>query len=227
MYFKQKLAYMALGCLFTIIGYILASLSGNPVDAQPQADKSEPTIIDVDRVVCRELRVVNDDDKPAVSIGAGSDGGYIIVDRASGENAVAISADSKGGFMSVRHANSKPAVNIGTTFFDGGYISVYHANSKPTVNIGTTSDGGYMAVHHASGEKAAEMAIGIESKEGFIAVKRKDQKGSIQLSASEYGGFMAIFNKGEQNVLQAGVGDTGSGIITTRDKHGYRTGRLP
>jgi hypothetical protein len=43
MHFKQKLAYMALGCLFTIIGYILASLSGNPVDAQSQRDKSEPT----------------------------------------------------------------------------------------------------------------------------------------------------------------------------------------
>ena len=48
MYFKQKLAYMALGCLFTIIGYTIASLSGNPVDAQSQADKSEPTVIDVD-----------------------------------------------------------------------------------------------------------------------------------------------------------------------------------
>ena len=40
MYFKQKLAYTALGCLFTIIGYTLASLSGNPVNAQSQADKS-------------------------------------------------------------------------------------------------------------------------------------------------------------------------------------------
>ena len=179
MYFKQKLAYMALGCLFTIIGYILASLSGNPVDAQPQADKSEPTVID--EVVCRKLRVVNDD----------------------GETVVLIMG------------------------IDGGSIAVTRPNSKVAVSIGTGSNGGHMGISHASGEMAIAMGIADEDKEGFIAVKRKDQKGSIQLSASEYGGSMAIFNKGEQNVLQAGVGDTGSGIITTRDKHGYRTGRLP
>ena len=54
MHFKQKLAYMALGCLFTIIGYILASLSGNPVDAQSQADKSV-----INEIVCRSLTVVD------------------------------------------------------------------------------------------------------------------------------------------------------------------------
>ena len=43
MYFKQKLAYMALGCLFTIIGYILASPGGD-VDVQAQGDKSDPVI---------------------------------------------------------------------------------------------------------------------------------------------------------------------------------------
>ena len=88
MYFKQKLAYMALGCLFTIIGYTLASLSGNPVDAQSQRDKSEPTIID--EIVCRTLRVVNDDGKTAVNIGAISDGGFMTVNHANGENAVYI-----------------------------------------------------------------------------------------------------------------------------------------
>ena len=34
MHFKQKLTYMALGCLFTIIGYTIASLSGNPDTAE-------------------------------------------------------------------------------------------------------------------------------------------------------------------------------------------------
>ena len=201
MYFKQKLAYMALGCLFTIIGYILASLSGNPVNAQSQRDKSEPTIID--EIVCRHLWVVNDDGKRAVSIGAGSDGGYIIV----------------------YHANSRPAVSIGT-FSNGGYISVYHANSKPVVDIVTTSNGGFMTVNHASGENAIVMGID-DTKKEFVKVLAKDQKGSIQLSANEYGGAMVIFNKGSQNVLQARVHDKGGGIITTQDKHGYRTGRLP
>ncbi len=34
MNFKQKLVYMFIGCLFTIAGYILASLGGNATHAQ-------------------------------------------------------------------------------------------------------------------------------------------------------------------------------------------------
>ena len=51
--------------------------------------------------------------------------------------------------------------------------------------------------------------------------------GWAQLKTNKYGGLMAIFNKGSENVLQASVGDTGVGIIETKDKLGYRTGRLP
>ena len=64
-------------------------------------------------------------------------------------------------------------------------------------------------------------------KKDSLQVRAKDQKGSIQLGTNKYGGAMVIFNKGSQDVLQASVGDMGGGIITTRDKHGYRTGRLP
>ena len=84
-----------------------------------------------------------------------------------------------------------------------------------------------MNVNHASGERAITMGIDGTDKEGFVQVWRKDQKGAIQLSADKYGGYMAIFNKGSQNVIQAGVGNTGGGIVRTRDKLGYRTGHLP
>ena len=43
----------------------------------------------------------------------------------------------------------------------------------------------------------------------------------------EYGGVMSVFNKGNGNVLQAGVGDTGEGVIKTMDKLGYDTESLP
>ena len=52
--------------------------------------------------------------------------------------------------------------------------------------------------------------------------------GEAELSTNESGGSLAVFNKGIGDaVLQAGVGDTGGGILKTRDKNGYRTGRLP
>ena len=112
MYFKQKLAYMALGCLFTIIGYILASLSGNPVDAQSQRDKSDPTVIDVDRVVCRELRVVNDD----------------------GETVVVIT-DTLGGLIGVKHPNYTSAGVLISAYPNGGSVTVNHASGKKAVEM--------------------------------------------------------------------------------------------
>ncbi len=56
MNFKQKLGYMFIGCLFTIAGYILTSLGGGATHAQ-QDEKV------LDKIVCRELQVVNKEGK--------------------------------------------------------------------------------------------------------------------------------------------------------------------
>ena len=223
MYFKQKLAYMALGCLFTIIGYILASLSGNPVDAQ--GDKSSPTVID--EIVCRSLRVVNADGKTIVSIDTDPYGGYMDIRHASGEDAItmAIGRD-KEGFVQVRRKDQKGFIQLSTNEY-GGVMSIFNKGDQNVLQASVTENGGYMDIDHASGENAIKMGIEDTEKEGIVQVQRKDQKGLIQLGADKYGGSMAIFNKGGQNVLQASVGDMGGGIINTRDKHGYKTGRLP
>ena len=58
MYFKQKLAYMTIGCLFTLAGYFLATLGGNgytPTNAQTQDNATQVT----DEIVCRSLKIVN------------------------------------------------------------------------------------------------------------------------------------------------------------------------
>ena len=59
MHFKQKLAYMALGCLFTIIGYILASLSGNPdtAEMEPLTDAGIAERIELFKEVVKEGRI--------------------------------------------------------------------------------------------------------------------------------------------------------------------------
>lgn len=55
--FKQKLVYMALGSLFTLAGYVLASMVGN-VTAQ---DKKAS--VEFDEVTCRSLKVVDSQNK--------------------------------------------------------------------------------------------------------------------------------------------------------------------
>ena len=222
MHFKQKLTYMALGCLFTIIGYTIASLSGNPVDAQPQADKSEPTV--VDEIVCRKLRVVDENGKSLVTIGEWP---VVEVFDENGKNLVTIGELPVigGGFIHVYQPNSK-FTSRGRTSISGEGIDIYNLD-KHSVSIGADSNGGHMNIRHASGESAIWMGISDTDKEGFVKVLRKDQKSFIQLTGNEYGGAMAIFNKGGENVLQTSVGDKGGGIISTWDKNGYRTGRLP
>ena len=189
MHFKQKLTYMALGCLFTIIGYILASLSGNPVDAQSQENKSEPTVID--EIVCRSLKVVDENGKTLVAISEHPIGrGYIDVHQPNGEF-TSITGDS----ISIGDPDE-----IEGFFISKRGVSINYQNHKNIVFMG----------------------IG-DSNEGIIQIWTENRKGAIQLS----GDNMAIFNKGGEKVLQASVGDMGGGGITTRDKNGYRTGRLP
>ena len=207
MYFKQKLAYMALGCLFTIIGYILAlvSLSGNFVNAQSQESKSEPTV--VDEVVCRKLRVVDENGKTFVMIGKlPAIGGVVKVVDENGKNLVMIGELPVigGGVIQVYQPNSK-FTSRGRTSINGGNIEIYNLD-KHSVSIGANSDGGYMVVYDGKVEGTQD---------------------AIQLGTNKNGGYMAIFNNGGKNVLQTSVGDMGGGIITTQDKHGYRTGRLP
>ena len=126
MNFKQKLAYMALGCLFTIIGYILASLGGD-TDVQAQGDKSAPTV--VDEIVCRKLKVVNGNGQPLVVINTDYIGGLISIKGADGTSSVLIGTLPKGGFMRVVGADGENAVKIATDSINGGYIYVNNADS--------------------------------------------------------------------------------------------------
>ncbi len=86
---KQKLGYMFIGCLFTIAGYILTSLGGDTTHAQQNGQV-------IDKIVCRELEVVNEDRKVAAGIIASKDGGVIDVFNTAGKPIAGISTDEDG-----------------------------------------------------------------------------------------------------------------------------------
>ncbi len=53
---KQKLLYMFIGCIFTLVGYFLASLTNHqPLTAHGQ----ENTNSVIDEIVCKKIKVVN------------------------------------------------------------------------------------------------------------------------------------------------------------------------
>ena len=97
MNFKQKLGYMFIGCLFTIAGYIIASLGGGATHAQQDEQV-------IDKIVCRQLEVVNKEGKAVADIRATEDGGTIGVSNAAGKVVINISA-TEGGNGTVQTYN--------------------------------------------------------------------------------------------------------------------------
>ncbi len=139
MKFKHKLGYMFIGCLFTIAGYILASLGGITTHAQ----KDEQML---DKIVCRELEVVNKEGKVVAGIVATEAGGGIAVFNAAEKGVIGIIANKDGN----------------------GSISVLNASGKGITGIGADKDGnGVVSVQNAAGKGVAIMAVD-EDGDGFI-----------------------------------------------------------
>ena len=217
MHFRQKLTFMALGSILTIAGYLLATLTSD-VTAQSETDKSEPLI--VDEIVCRQLRVVDENDKTRVEIVAYPNGGNVFVRNADDKSVVYIGAHSDG-YVSVREASGKKVVSINA--YKGGDISVTNASGKKVVNIGAFRDSGYMKVNRADGETGVFISPNDGDNGGLVSVYGKEG-GEAQLSANEHGGLLGIYGKTDDKArVLIGINEKGHGTINTWDKNRYRT----
>ena len=138
MNFKQKLGYMFIGCLFTIAGYILASLGG-----ATHAQQNEQVI---DKIVCKQLEVVNKAGKRVVNVWTNEIG--------------------KSGVIDIFNTEGKRVASIGATE-DGGGIAVFNTEEKVVVEIGANEHGGIMGVLNNAGNGG--VAIGVtEDGKGYI-----------------------------------------------------------
>lgn len=193
MNFKQKLGYMFIGCLFTIAGYILASLGGETTHAQ----QNEQVI---DKIVCREMEVVNKEGKRIILMDPLFEGGAVQVFNKEGVNIASIRADSVGGgVMDVYNAAGKSGVRIGAGIHNGnGGVEVYNAAGKPSVDVVADGKGGIVGVYNAAGKVVAGM------------------------TGKDTGGVMEVYNTLGKVVVDIGATDNGEGHIQTY-KGGWRT----
>ena len=81
MHFKQKMTYMAFGCLPTLAGYILASVSNDSVVQSGAEDVTFGTMN------CRKLRVVDDEGDMRVLLSNDEYGGFVLVSGKDGGQA--------------------------------------------------------------------------------------------------------------------------------------------
>ena len=116
----ERLAYIGLGCLLTLIGYNFGTMQSNSIHAQ---SASKPT--GVEEIVCRRLRIV-DTQGNTVVIG---DGNQFLHK------------------LKVVDVQDNTLVGLGTNGYDGGLISVKDPEEiGGAVNIFTDNSGGYVSV---------------------------------------------------------------------------------
>ena len=165
MKFKQKLAYMLIGCLFTIAGYIIASLGGGDTTHAQQDEQV------LGKIVCRQLEVVNIEGTPVARIYADENGGVIDVRNAAGKQAVGIVAQKNGkgtGTITVFNTSGKRVVSVDANFWGNGSITVLNSAANLGADIYADDFGGAIAVYNA----AEKLVAGIwADKDGNGTIK--------------------------------------------------------
>ena len=155
MKFKQKSGYMFIGCLFTIAGYILASLGGGDTT---HAQKDEQVI---EKIVCRQLEVVNAE---GVTVAGIYSKGAIEVRNPLGKRVVGIKADVHGkGVIEVSNGAGNEVVGIKADADGKGAIEVRNPlevrNAKRGVDIFVNENGGVLIVYNAAGDPIAGIVV--------------------------------------------------------------------
>ena len=157
MNFEHKLGYMFVGCLFTIIaGYILALLSGITIHAQQDEQV-------IDKIVCRQLEVVNKEGEPVGVIVADENTGGIVIGT---HPTAGVGID--GGRLFVRNILRQEVAVVMAATEDGGSIGVYNAGEQEVVDINATEDGGLIVFRNAAGEDTVGMGA---NKDGDGVIK--------------------------------------------------------
>lgn len=157
---KQKLIYMLIGCLFTLAGYTLSNLANTPTQAQDE----KVTVFD--KIVCKDLEIVNDEGKTVVRIGysRGAKSGDMAIYHTDGRRLIGIgSFGGKSGIMDIYNAAGKELVSIGSLSGEGGSMAINNAEGKQVVDIGASIGGsGNMDIYNAAGKAL----VGIGSEKG-------------------------------------------------------------
>ena len=206
----EKLMYMGFGALIALIGYNLGTNQSDNVNAQ-----TEFSI--VEEIVCRQLKVVDEQGKTVAFLGKKEDdfdfrhvlniynrkgkavfsAGTTIFkeDGTKGRSAVNnISGDS--GTVFVWDREGKIGIALMTNAL-GGNVSVSGPDDKTKAHLMTNALGGNVSV--SGPDDKTEVRLSAYEDDGEVAVSKKNG-GSSQLFTNKYGGGLAIFNKAGENV---------------------------
>ncbi len=193
MNFKQKLGYMLIGCLFTIAGYIIASLDGGTTHAQQKEQV-------IDKIVCRELEVVNKAEKSVVHI----------------------KAAANGGLVNIYNNKEKRIANIGAEWHmqGDGMVGVWNKKGDPVGTLYANIDGnGVIDLRNKDGHIIAILGASVTKDKVILELFNKE-KLRVGMAATESGGSMSVRNKEAKSVVNLEAKFSGEGLVHVSDKDG-------
>ena len=177
MYFKQKLTYMVIGCLFTLAGYICATLGGSefqPTNASAQDTNKQV----IDEIVCRKLRIVNREGKTVVRLEAFHTGaaGLVLYNK-EGKQVFWVSSSGDGSTLSMFNKDGEKTFWVWSSDVGGGHLAIY--NNAGTRIFGVSSfdvvddefdvGGGILQLYTSEGDSL----IKLNGKSGEVITRNK------------------------------------------------------
>ena len=121
---KQKFGYMALGAAVLALGVIIGQWVTPDIEAQNNGV--------FDKVVCRELEVINEEgSKRAIHLGSDNVGSFLSLKDEDGEAAITLSVDGLGKGITIYAKGYKEAITINhLEHFKANSISLYNTPTK-------------------------------------------------------------------------------------------------
>ena len=199
MNFKQKIAYMTIGCLFTLAGYFLATLvvgEFTPQDASAQVGDEQV----IDKIVCRLLQVVDDNNETVAVFGdLGVFGRALFIRNEAGKSVTALGVDENGhGFLTIRQKEgNKFAAKLHETDDGDGMLAVSNKVGIPVAALGVADNNhGILAISNKAGELVARVEASRDG-DGGLLITNKAGEPVIELGVADEGGRLQIIHKGK------------------------------
>ena len=209
---KQKLTYMLIGCLFTLAGFVISTLTNTPTHVQAQDEKV------IDEVVCKKLKIVNDLGKTVAELDlSGELGGSLKIYNKVGGLAAKLDASVFGGNLELQNPVGENSMEL--NLFHG--LKIKNDQGKTTVDLGNNllTECGYLKVYNKDGRLAmklesdrfggAELAIysgigkgGVYFHDSGVYIDNKDAKTVAALKTDG----LSIYNEDGMKIEKDGEG---------------------
>ncbi len=152
---KQNTVYMLIGSLFTLAGYFLATLANNQ---PPNAHAQDNTTKIFDKIVCKELEVVDKIGKPIARIREDSKGMQrgLLIYNIEGERFAELDAELRGLIL-YNVGGKLPAMALSGLF--GGSMWLYNKDNNKVASISSIDGKGRMELYN----KDEKILVGIGS----------------------------------------------------------------